>query len=641
MNPPNAPAGASDQKTLLTTALLRFNPAVRRGTRYPQRVVLHAAGRARLVVTPGQTAILTDLFAEPRTVPEVLVRLLAQRDAESSVQPTCPPLGEYYELVLQAHAAGVLVAGDAPEETPAAPQRPLRLPVGVALVLGVLAIGAGAFGLGHLPWSVSLAWSDLVVGWLVACGLLSLGEALAAGALAGGGGEVRTHFHGRTLLPHFRVESGEAVMGGPACEAAVAILRVAPLVAGAAAVMWRVPSWTVPVLAGLFYGLAPWRGSAAWQALRAGRGTPGLSVGAGFSFDAPRDAADASWWSAVQEELGSAGIGWALAWFALAVWAGGWCLAGFAMLEGLLLAPYGIAAAILLLGLWLGSRPKKSTAAGPAVARPAPGAKLRVLSTDIETALSQIPLFQTLADQDLKAVAGAMVPESFVPGREIFREGDPGDAFYVVQGGELEVLKRRPAPAQGTHTVTRLGPGDSFGEIALLEGTDRSSTVRAVSFGRLLRMPRTQFWQLAVSTVGATRIRELLQNAAFLRRLVLVGDWPFEDLLRFARRCESVRYQAGDRVVRKDEPNAWFFLIYDGTFELRTGAGVLRRLEAGDYFGEISLLNDSLAIADVIAIEESRCLAMGRDDFLEFFARDFRVGLRMGALAVKRASAKA
>ena len=135
MNPPNAPAGASDQKTLLTTALLRFNPAVRRGTRYAQRVVLHAAGRARLVVTPGQTAILTDLFAEPRTVPEVLVRLLAKRDAESSVQPTCPPLGEYYELVLQAHAAGVLVAGDAPEETPAAPQRPLRLPVGFALVL--------------------------------------------------------------------------------------------------------------------------------------------------------------------------------------------------------------------------------------------------------------------------------------------------------------------------------------------------------------------------------------------------------------------------------------------------------------------------------------------------------------------------
>ena len=112
-------------------------------------------------------------------------------------------------------------------------------------------------------------------------------------------------------------------------------------------------------------------------------------------------------------------------------------------------------------------------------------------------------------------------------------------------------------------------------------------------------------------------------------------------MLRFARRCESVRYQAGNRVVRKDEPNSRFFLIYDGTFELRTGAGVLRRLEAGDYFGEISLLNDSLANADVIAIEESRCLAMGRDDFLEFFARDFRVGLRMGALAVKHGSAKA
>jgi CRP-like cAMP-binding protein len=56
----------------------------------------------------------------------------------------------------------------------------------------------------------------------------------------------------------------------------------------------------------------------------------------------------------------------------------------------------------------------------------------------------------------------------------------------------------------------------------------------------------------------------------------------------------------------------------------------------GDYFGEISLLEGWPATATVVAVEESRCLALSRVDFLELFARDFRLGLRIEAIAGQR-----
>jgi CRP-like cAMP-binding protein len=56
----------------------------------------------------------------------------------------------------------------------------------------------------------------------------------------------------------------------------------------------------------------------------------------------------------------------------------------------------------------------------------------------------------------------------------------------------------------------------------------------------------------------------------------------------------------------------------------------------GEYFGEISLLEGWPATATVVSLEESRCLGLTRNDFLELFARDFRIGLRMEAQAELR-----
>jgi Cyclic nucleotide-binding domain/Major Facilitator Superfamily len=81
--------------------------------------------------------------------------------------------------------------------------------------------------------------------------------------------------------------------------------------------------------------------------------------------------------------------------------------------------------------------------------------------------LRRVPMFVPLPPAALETLAAALRPVRFPAGAEIVRAGEPGDSFYVVARGEVEVESRT------------LGPGESFGEIALLHGSPRTATVRA------------------------------------------------------------------------------------------------------------------------------------------------------------------
>src|SRR5258705_1458853 len=69
--------------------------------------------------------------------------------------------------------------------------------------------------------------------------------------------------------------------------------------------------------------------------------------------------------------------------------------------------------------------------------------------------------------------------EHFEAGEVIFQEGGHGDWLYIVVDGQVEVLKR--VPGQGDATLRRLGPGDCFGEIALLGDHVRTATTRSLT----------------------------------------------------------------------------------------------------------------------------------------------------------------
>jgi len=102
---------------------------------------------------------------------------------------------------------------------------------------------------------------------------------------------------------------------------------------------------------------------------------------------------------------------------------------------------------------------------------------------------------------------------SLSSGESLFRQGDSGDALYVVLTGRLRVVVEPIAGAP--HTVAEIGRGESVGEMALLTGDPRSATVSAVRDSRLVRLSRAAFERIVQQCPGAM----LLVTRRLVRRL--------------------------------------------------------------------------------------------------------------------------
>jgi CRP/FNR family transcriptional regulator len=92
--------------------------------------------------------------------------------------------------------------------------------------------------------------------------------------------------------------------------------------------------------------------------------------------------------------------------------------------------------------------------------------------------LAQVPVFQTLASDDLERVAAVAVPRRFDAHRVIFREGDSSDTCYVVRSGHARAVLEHPDGR--TITLAHFGPGDIFGELAMFDDERRSATVETL-----------------------------------------------------------------------------------------------------------------------------------------------------------------
>lgn len=152
--------------------------------------------------------------------------------------------------------------------------------------------------------------------------------------------------------------------------------------------------------------------------------------------------------------------------------------------------------------------------------------------------LRSAKLFEGLSAHNMEVVRRITTTEVHQAGKVIFREGDPGDAVYVIQEGAVEIVSR--ADTDQRQVLSRLGPGSFFGEMAVLEFKQRSATAIAALPTTVYRIPAGEMFTflqhcpelgLALLREISSRLRDL--NAQYVNemiqaeRLSLVG--------RFAR----------------------------------------------------------------------------------------------------------
>lgn len=109
------------------------------------------------------------------------------------------------------------------------------------------------------------------------------------------------------------------------------------------------------------------------------------------------------------------------------------------------------------------------------------------MSQDAKTArLAAVPLFAGAGRRQLEQIASMCTEVSVTAGQVLCREGGPGHEFFVLEHGSAEVT------VDGRR-VAEVGPGDFFGELALLDGGARTATVTALTDGQVLVLTAAEF----------------------------------------------------------------------------------------------------------------------------------------------------
>lgn len=243
-----------------------------------------------------------------------------------------------------------------------------------------------------------------------------------------------------------------------------------------------------------------------------------------------------------------------------------------------------------------------------------------------------VPLgvFSDLPGDVLDQLVRGMALRTAAPGEILVREGEIGDACFVLASGQVRVLKREPSdPHSRPIEVARLGEGAVFGEFALLADRRRHATVEVVEAAELFEIPRRLASELAATH---PEVRPALEKFYRERLLsTLLTTTPLFQPLPAERRADVLahfhprRSNSGEAIVREGEHAGGLYLIVLGQVEItkRVSAQrsvLLATLGEGAYFGEMSLLHGEPASASVTATGPTELAVLSAQAFYELLA---------------------
>jgi len=236
------------------------------------------------------------------------------------------------------------------------------------------------------------------------------------------------------------------------------------------------------------------------------------------------------------------------------------------------------------------------------------------LTDDRINFLSNVELFSKLVRSSLEKISDVMQMKHYETGDKIIRQGDAGDAFYMVASGRVVVTQSTTFGPRGGTELVRLGPGKHFGELALIDDAPRKASVTATTHAKCWTLDRQNFLSLFGSMEDA--LNESM-GVQMLRRAKLLEALTDKQLETVSKCLVSKHYVDGETIIKQGDVGDSFYLIADGEVSVQVNHVQVATLEAGSFFGEMSLLSNERRSATVISIQETHCLVLSRGDFNE------------------------
>ena len=236
--------------------------------------------------------------------------------------------------------------------------------------------------------------------------------------------------------------------------------------------------------------------------------------------------------------------------------------------------------------------------------------------------LDRVPFLSLMPGEVRTLVDASFTRVRFDFGDTIVAEGDDADAVYVLLAGTARAVK---AGDHGQEVpLSLMGPGDAFGERALIDSAGRrTATVRASSPVEALKLDKGVFRALVNSNPAIEEYVRLhirrLELRDFLRVHSEFARLPAVALATLLERLEPLSVMAGEVVIRRGDPPGPMYLVREGRLRAyvetdgrREGVSFLRK---GSYFGERSLFAGSSRAATVEAVTDCELLTLSADVF--------------------------
>lgn len=264
--------------------------------------------------------------------------------------------------------------------------------------------------------------------------------------------------------------------------------------------------------------------------------------------------------------------------------------------------------------------PTRRLLAGLDARKMEPMGRVPALETDWNEggASRPVSLLARLGEKEFLSVMEALELRDFHSGETIVEEGEPGNSMFAIVEGSVEVV--RTLKSGRRRTVAFLGEGDFFGEMSILSGVPRLASVKAFERTAVLELSRERLQRIIQRYPSVEEMLRAYQHEHLLSD-VLRGN-PLFRLLPPERRAAlgrefQLRARAkGATLLEQGKPVDALYLLLRGRCQVlhRHPDGserLLRTLEEGDLFGEISLMLGLTATATVRA--ETTCLLLRLD----------------------------
>jgi cGMP-dependent protein kinase len=210
-------------------------------------------------------------------------------------------------------------------------------------------------------------------------------------------------------------------------------------------------------------------------------------------------------------------------------------------------------------------------------------------------------IFNTLTSEHKRLVIEAMKLYVLASGQIIFRQNQPGNNFFIVTSGILEVIINE----ERKNTINE---GQGFGELALMHDTPRTATVKTLTATSLWGLDRGTFKRL----IEDLNVMNYQENKAFIESVTLFTSLSQSQKDALVGSLNTLNFSPGQVIVKEGDIGDLLYIVKEGSVSCFRGGSEIKKFTKGEYFGDQALIYNSPRTATCVAISQVVCLSIDR-----------------------------